>query len=74
VFAGIEHFAIASLDTKRLANWYAATLNFEIVFEQAGAYFVEAKNGALIAAYRPLGREFRRRLHAPSKAGSDVLG
>jgi catechol 2,3-dioxygenase-like lactoylglutathione lyase family enzyme len=48
MFSGIEHFAIASPDPKRLAEWYVANLEFEIVFEYQGNYFVEAKNGALI--------------------------
>jgi catechol 2,3-dioxygenase-like lactoylglutathione lyase family enzyme len=48
MFTGIEHFAIASPDAKKLADWYAANLEFEIVFEYAGNYFVEARNGGLI--------------------------
>lgn len=48
MFTGIEHFAIASPNPKRLADWYVANLEFEITFEYAGNYFVEAKNGALI--------------------------
>jgi glyoxylase I family protein len=48
MFSGIEHFAIASPNPKRLADWYVANLEFEIAFEYAGNYFVEAKNGSLI--------------------------
>ncbi|HZS55493.1 MAG TPA: VOC family protein [Bryobacteraceae bacterium] len=48
MFTGIEHFAIASPNPKRLAEWYVANLEFEITFEYAGNYFVEAKDGALI--------------------------
>lgn len=48
MFTGIEHFAIASPNPKRLAEWYAANLEFEISFEYAGNYFVEAPNGSLI--------------------------
>lgn len=48
MFTGIEHFAIASPNPKRLAEWYVANLEFEIAFEYAGNYFVEAKNGSLI--------------------------
>jgi len=48
MFTGIEHFAIASPNPKRLADWYVANLDFTIVFEYAGNYFVEAQNGALI--------------------------
>ena len=48
MFTGIEHFAIASPNPKRLADWYVANLEFEVTFEYAGNYFVEARNGALI--------------------------
>lgn len=48
MFIGIEHFAIASPNPKRLADWYVSQLEFEITFEYAGNYFVEAKNGSLI--------------------------
>jgi glyoxylase I family protein len=48
MFTGIEHFAIASPNPQRLAEWYVANLEFEITFEYAGNYFVEARNGALI--------------------------
>lgn len=48
MFVGIEHFAIASPNPKRLAEWYVAALDFEITFEYAGNYFIEAANGALI--------------------------
>src|SRR3954453_15760327 len=48
MFTGIEHFAIASPNPKRLADFYVATLEFEITYEYAGNYFVQAKDGALI--------------------------
>jgi glyoxylase I family protein len=48
MFSGIEHFAIASPNPKLLAEWYVAHLEFTLIFEYAGNYFVEAKNGALI--------------------------
>jgi len=48
MFLGIEHFAIASPNPKRLADWYVSNLEFEVSFEYAGNYFVEANNGALI--------------------------
>lgn len=48
MFTGIEHFAIASPNPKRLADWYVSQLEFEITFEYAGNYFVEGKNGSLI--------------------------
>lgn len=48
MFRGVEHFAIASPNPKRLADWYAATLEFEIAYEYAGNYFVQSQNKALI--------------------------
>jgi len=48
MFSGIEHFAIASPNPKLLAGWYVANLEFTLIFEYAGNYFVEAKNGAMI--------------------------
>jgi glyoxylase I family protein len=48
MFTGIEHFAIASPNPRRLADWYVANLEFEITYEYAGNYFVEAENGSLI--------------------------
>ncbi|MFL6450247.1 MAG: VOC family protein [Bryobacteraceae bacterium] len=48
MFTGIEHFAIASPNPKRLADFYVSYLEFEITYEYAGNYFVQAKDGALI--------------------------
>ena len=48
MFQGIEHFAIASPNPKRLADWYVAYLDFKITFEYAGNYFVESANRAMI--------------------------
>ncbi len=48
MFSGIEHFAIASPNPKALADWYVQNLEFTQVFEYAGNYFVEAKNGVMI--------------------------
>jgi glyoxylase I family protein len=48
MFSGIEHFAIASPNPKLLAEWYVANLEFALIYEYAGNYFVEDKNGGLI--------------------------
>ncbi len=48
MFSGIEHFAIASPNPKRLSEWYVSQLDFEMLFEYAGNYFVQARNGGLI--------------------------
>ena len=55
MFKGIEHFAIASANPQRLAEWYVSTLEFEITYESAGNYFIEAANGALIEIIRAEG-------------------
>jgi glyoxylase I family protein len=48
MYTGIEHFAIASPDPKRLADWYVANLAFRINYEYGGNYFVRAPNGAIL--------------------------
>ena len=48
MFTGIEHFAIASPDPKRLAEWYVKTLAFRINYEYGGNFFVKAPNGGII--------------------------
>ena len=48
MFTGIEHFAIASPDPKRLAEWYVSHLDFRVNYEYDGNFFVKAPNGAII--------------------------
>lgn len=48
MFTGIEHFAIASPNPKHLAEWYTNTLDFQIIYEYDGNYFVRARNGGTI--------------------------
>ncbi len=48
MFNGIEHFAIASPNPQRLAEYYCAYLEFEITYAYSGNYFVQAKDGGLI--------------------------
>jgi glyoxylase I family protein len=48
MFSGIEHFAIASANPKALADWYVHNLEFALVWEYGGNYFIEAKNGVII--------------------------
>ncbi len=48
MFTGIEHFAIASPDPKRLAEWYVVNLAFRISYKYDGNYFVKAPNGVII--------------------------
>jgi len=65
MFNGIEHFAIASEDTKRLADWYVAHLESSIVYAQDGAYFVEARNGALIEIIPAVGARAAAEMKSP---------
>lgn len=48
MFEGLEHTAIASPDTRKLAQWYADHLAFRIITEYDGGYFVRAHNGSLL--------------------------
>ena len=48
MFTGIEHFAIASPDPKRLADWYVSFLGFNIAYEYEGNYFVKTLNGVFL--------------------------
>ncbi len=65
MFRGIEHFAIASPNPKRLADWYAAYLDFEITYEYAGNYFVQASNGALVEIVPAEGERAEAGMRAP---------
>ncbi|MBV9759303.1 MAG: VOC family protein [Acidobacteriaceae bacterium] len=65
MFIGIEHFAIASPNPKRLAEWYVSQLEFETTFEYAGNYFVEAKNGSLIEIIPSEGERPRSAIRTP---------
>src|ERR1700760_2291760 len=65
MFTGIEHFAIASPNAKRLAEWYESTLDFEITFEYAGNYFVEAQNGGLIEIIPAEGHRAESSMRSP---------
>jgi glyoxylase I family protein len=65
MFTGIEHFAIASPNPRRLAEWYVANLEFGISYEYAGNYFVEAQNGALIEIIPAEGERAESTLRSP---------
>jgi glyoxylase I family protein len=45
---GVDHTAIASQNPFRLAQWYERFLEFKIVAENDGKYFVQAANGTLL--------------------------
>ncbi len=65
MFSGIDHFAIASPDPKRLADWYVQTLDFTLVFKNSGAYFVEAANGFVIEIIPAIGERPDSELKTP---------
>jgi|SRR5579863_8488714 len=65
MFTGIEHFAIASPNPKRLADWYVSQLKFEITFEYSGNYFIQAKSGGLIEIIPAEGERPETGMRAP---------
>jgi glyoxylase I family protein len=65
MFQGLEHFAIASPNPKRLADWYVAHLEFELVFEYAGNYFVKPKNGSMIEIMPSEGERLESGMRTP---------
>jgi glyoxylase I family protein len=65
MFQGIEHFAIASPNPQRLADWYVANLEFEITFSYGGNYFIEAANGGLIEIIPADGDPFPSKVRTP---------
>ncbi len=65
MFTGIEHFAIASPDPKRLAEWYVSTLSFRINYEYGGNFFVKAPNGAMIEIIPSQGEAGPKQLKSP---------
>jgi glyoxylase I family protein len=48
MLVGIEHTAIASPDTERLAQWYVETLGFVINFNSGKTFFIQAPDGTMI--------------------------
>jgi glyoxylase I family protein len=65
MFNGLEHTAIASPDPRKLAQWYADTLEFIVNFEYAGNYFVKAANGSMIEIIPSLGERGSNQLKDP---------
>jgi len=47
-FQGLEHTAIATPNSKRLAEWYVEHLGFVINHTYDDNYFVKAPNGAML--------------------------
>jgi glyoxylase I family protein len=64
---GIEHTAIASPDTDRLAHWYVDALGFTINYQSAssGTYFVKAPNGSMLEIIRSDGDRAAQTMKSP---------
>jgi glyoxylase I family protein len=73
MFTGIEHFAIASPNPKRLAEWYVASLEFTLSYEYAGNYFVEARNGSLIEIIPAEGERAESSMRSPGMRHIAIL-
>jgi glyoxylase I family protein len=65
MFKGLEHTAIASPDPKRLAEWYAANLEFRINHEYDGNYFVRASNGSMLEIIPSVGERGSNQMKDP---------
>ena len=65
MFKGLEHTAIASPDTRRLAQWYVDHLEFSIIYEHNTTFFVQAPNGTLIEIIASEGTPSPQPLRAP---------
>ncbi len=65
MFKGIEHFAIASENPQRLAEYYCAYLDFEITYAYSGNYFVQAKDGSLIEIVPAEGERPQTKMRTP---------
>ena len=65
MFQGIEHTAIASPNPEKLAQWYAAHLEFVIDFVYDGNYFVRAANGTMLEIIPSLGERGSNQMKDP---------
>lgn len=64
---GIEHTAIASPDTERLARWYVDALGFSINYQSpsSGTFFVKAPNGSMLEIIRSDGDRAQQTMKSP---------
>jgi glyoxylase I family protein len=64
---GIEHTAIASPDTERLARWYVDALGFAINYESpaSGTFFVKAPDGTMLEIIRADGERAAQSMKSP---------
>jgi glyoxylase I family protein len=64
---GIEHTAIASPDTERLARWYVDALGFAINYQSpsSGTFFVKAPDGSMLEIIRSDGDRAAQTMKSP---------
>jgi glyoxylase I family protein len=64
---GIEHTAIATPDTERLAHWYVDTLGFEINYHSpsSGTFFVRTPSGSMLEIIRAEGDRATQNMKSP---------
>ena len=48
MITGIEHFAIASFDPHRLADWYIKHLNLTLVLDTGQTIYIKSPNGVVL--------------------------
>jgi glyoxylase I family protein len=65
MFEGLEHTAIASLEPRKLAQWYVDHLGFRINHESGGGFFIRAANGGLIEIIPARGTRTESTMHDP---------
>lgn len=70
IFTGVEHVAIFSPDTKRLADWYSRYLDMNIIQDNGnGIYFLLMADGSIIELVpTPGGRKADRKMQ-PKESG-----
>jgi len=51
MFKGLEHVAIASPDSDRLAQWYCDNLEFRTILSSNGAFLLRAPNNSVLEVF-----------------------
>lgn len=70
IFKGVEHVAIYSADTLRLAEWYVRNLDMAIVQDNGnGVFFLLMSDGSIIELLPTLNGERAKALQQPKESG-----
>ena len=70
IFTGVEHVAIFSPDTKRLADWYVRHLDMTVIQENGnGIYFVLMADGSIIEFVPTPGGQAAKEKVQPKESG-----